>query len=164
MLPFLLFLLFLAGCSHSDSWHYAHLKTADSQYDAKKLAFLNPDKVNGIDMEILLVQETLHIYLNVHSTPILSHYRDAKQALVTIRTGEERMQLLAFRHEGGKRILLPETIYPTLLSTLRAGTPILIELEGYRATVEGKGFEEKFHKLQKGSSFSIPLKFLWYKN
>ncbi len=151
-------LLLLCSCSQNRSWRVGHVDAGHSAFNSSKLCYRSDDAANGIDVEFLKTQHTLHLYLNVHAHPVPPYEGNAKQALVVFLAGDKKFTYIAARHEGGQRLLVPLEAQEILIEALRANTSITIQLEGYTAQIDPASFSENFTDLQKASPFDLPIK------
>lgn len=151
-----LLLLSFLSCNQSDSWQISRIETGTPKFDSSKLTYHSPDRSNGIDLEMLHTHQSLHFYLQVHSQTIPAYQGNPKEALVNITIGETKHALVAPRHEGGQRLLLPDSAHDIIITALKANQPIKIELEGYSASIDPAQFSEYFNEMQHPSLFRLP--------
>jgi len=153
-----LVVLLLSSCSSSDSWAVSYLDGKGRS--SSKLVYAARDIVNGVDLEFLRVGEELHTYLQVHSQMIPAFNGNAKEALVTFNINGTTHSGVAYRHEGGQRILLPEPLQNLLIEALKENKSVKIELQGYQATIEPGEFHKRLGDLNSNpirNPFNIPL-------
>jgi hypothetical protein len=147
----------LCGCSRTDRWQETSIQTGSSKYDSSRLLYVAEDRVNGIDLELLQTPQGLKIYLLVHSSPVAPYGEEGKKSLVRISTEKEKKVILATRREGGQRLLLPETIYPFILTALKEKEWLTLQLSGYETRISPGKFKEKFEKLEHPSKFDVKV-------
>ena len=153
-----LLLIYLCSCNKTNRWSLDHVRSDDCSSDSSKLSFHAPDRVNGIDLEILQLyqsgtQKTLHLYLNVHASPIPPFNNHPKEALVTIIIDENKHSFIAHRREGGQRVLLPDASHSLIIGSLKEKKAVTIQLQGYITEVDPSQLLEKFNKMQKQSFY-----------
>ncbi len=145
---FTLFILsLLASCSHSDPWAFNRIDSGDPQFNSTKLTYYSQDPINGIDLEFTHTCDAIRTYLNVHSLPIPPSKEDPKATKGHLTIGSDSFSFLAYRHEGGQRLLLPPEIAERIIAGLRECKSIQIKVPGYSVAIEGKEFEKKFGQL-----------------
>jgi len=150
-------LLLSSSCSSSSHWSVQHQHTGNADFNSSKLSYYAPDKVNGIDLEILSQEQSMRIYLNVHSRRIPAFKGNPQEALIKITVEDQVFELIGARHQGGQRLLLPESILGILISQLKEGKSIFIELEGYSGIIHGEQFAKKFQKIAHPPAFESPF-------
>ncbi|MFI5334731.1 MAG: hypothetical protein ACHQT8_06195 [Chlamydiales bacterium] len=142
------FAFLLPACSRRDPWQLQQIRTGNSAFNTSKLTWINPDRVNGLDLEMISSEEGLRMALVAHSDPIAPYALDEKKALVKISSAQKERVLLASRREGGQRILLPEETYPFILYALQEGQSVTFRVPGYRTTVQSKNFSTHLKKIR----------------
>lgn len=145
------------GCSRSDSWKVSHIQSGSTQFSSSRLSYHTKDLVNGIDAEFLAVEDTCHLYLHVHSHPVRPYKGDVKKALVQVKTSDETKSFIAYRHEGGQRLLLSDEAREYIVNALYAGEHVTISTSGYSSTLTAESFGKKYHLLEKPPRFRNPL-------
>jgi hypothetical protein len=153
----LLFAILLFGCSRSDNWSVSHIRTGDKDYNSSKLSYAAPDPVNGIDVEILNMQNSFRTYLHVHSHMVPPYQDNPKEALVVLEAEDGSLNGVAVRREGGQRLLLSDAHQKFLLSHLVEKKPVTIRVEGYAITLNADNFPEHYAELQ-SPPLTIPLR------
>lgn len=144
--PFLF--LFLVSCAEYSPWVTDHIDTGNQTYNSAKLSCLTRDPVNGIDLEMLLVEGHIHTHLQVHSHSIPPFQGNFKEALVSIAVDNQTFTYACPRHEGGQRVRLTEQLQAHLLNALAAKKTVKIQLEGYQAVISAKHFLTQYKRLQ----------------
>jgi hypothetical protein len=134
------------------------MRTGNTAYDSSKLCYRSADALNGIDLEFLNTHNALRLYLSVHAQPIPPYQGNPKQARVTLLVGEQKVECIAARHEGGGRLLLPEEFQETLIEIFKKNQLVTIELEGYTAQIDPAQFQENFTKMQKSTHLDLSIK------
>lgn len=152
-----LFAILLFGCSKSDNWNVSHVRTGDKAYNSSKLSFAASDPINGIDVEMLKMQNSFRTYLQVHSHMIPAYKDNPKEAFVSLESEDGSVNGLAIRHEGGQRLLLSDVHQKFLLSHLIEKKPVTIRVEGYSITLNAENFSEHYEELQ-SPSLTIPFR------
>ncbi len=148
-------ILVLSSCERQDPWTLQTIRAGNSDFNSSKLAYATEDQVNGLDLEILSSKKELRIALLVHSHPVPAYDLDEKKALVKISSPEKQIVTLASRREGGQRLILPEKVHPFILSTLKNGEPLTLQVPGYKSTVMPKKFSTLLEKLEHPSPFEL---------
>lgn len=103
------------------------------------------------------MQDQLQLYFQVHS-PIPAYQGHLKEALVTLSSEEEHIQCIAFRLEGGEKLLMPDSIRDKIIALLLENKPVTIELEGYKTTFQPADFKTHFKKLKHPFPISNPFR------
>ncbi len=130
-------LLILAASCQQSSPHW----TASYVEGSSNLTYHDVDPNYGIALEMVVGSEETSFYLDVHSHPIPPYADNPKEAIVTLSTGDEKYVVMAMRREGGQRLIVPKEAHAFILSTLRQGLPLTIQLEGYTTTIDSKNFK-----------------------
>jgi len=149
---FLCFIL-LAACQRQENWHFKQIPTKKTA-SCRRITYYSKDPICGIDVELIYANEELVTYLQIRSTPLKSTSENAIQ--VTIQSEGKASHFLGKVHRGSQRIRLTPDLQTHLLSLLKEGKPLIIEIPGYRETIDPKRFEKVFKKLE-SSSFRIPF-------
>lgn len=147
----------LTGCSRSDSWKVSHIQSGSKEFSSSRLSYRSPDPVNGVDVEFLSLEDSCHLYLNVHSHPIKPYKGDSKTALVQVKTEDLTSSYLAHRHQGGQRLLLPDTVKDYIVEKLKQGQFVTISTSGYSSTLSPESFDRKYFLLEKPPRFRNPV-------
>jgi len=142
---FAVFLLF-SSCTGSDRWTVSHL--GSHKEGSSRLTYSSQDAVNGLDLEFLRVGTDLHTYLQVHSQSIPPLNGNPKEALVVFKFGDKELSGVAFRHEGGQRLMLPPAMQQQLINALKEEKQVTIRLQGYQAVIDAASFPQSFGDLQ----------------
>ncbi len=151
----LLPLLLLCACAKQDHWALDTVRAGGEAFNSSKLCYRADDRINGIDLELLSTSEKLSIFLNVHSQAAPIYPNDPKKTLVKISSPQKKLLILAHRREGGQRLLLPESTYSFILSTLQSGEPLTLQIPGYITTIEPERFSKHFEKFQHPFPFDL---------
>ncbi|HSW86901.1 MAG TPA: hypothetical protein VLG49_05310 [Rhabdochlamydiaceae bacterium] len=154
---FLLMLVFFTSCSQKTPWAVTHIKGNGPEFNSAKLTYHSNDKANGIDLEFLKTEDSLNLYLNVHSRPIPCSRNHPNMAQVTLQIEDKQYSFSAIRHQGGHRLLVPASIQEIIINSLKDAIPIAIHLEGYDATFDPAYFSEYFYKMHYPPRFSSHL-------
>ena len=151
-------LLHLCGCRSDNSWAFSRIDSQETQFNSTKLTFASQDPIHGIDLELVSINQQLHLYLNVHSVPIPSLKTDPQYAAVRITIGTQESQLFeALRREGGQRLLLPETAMHLIIDSLKNHIPVHIAIHGYQTSIEPTGFLKYYQQMHKQPLFQNPF-------
>lgn len=119
----------------------------NAETPSRRLSYHTQDQVNGLDVRFFYTAEHLKIFLEVHSGEIPAYGEHPNEALVKITQGKHKIVVVASRFEGGQRLLLPESIYPQLLSLLKTEQKLKIQVPGYATEIESKEFSTYFEKI-----------------
>lgn len=152
----LIILLLLASCAREDNWRVSYIRTGDADFNSSKLTYLS----HGIDLELMQTPIGFRSYLKVHSHPAAPHQGNPKKAFVSMQTEKDFLQDVAARHEGGQKIVLPPSLEEFLLTSLKEGKSVTIEISGYKITISPEAFEKRFHEMQNPplhSPFHLPF-------
>jgi hypothetical protein len=152
----LFFLFFLVGCSSPSPWHVSYLPGAQKEFDSARLIYPIHDRVNGLAVEIIYTKEQLRTYFVVHSQAIPPYQGNPKEALAILKTGDQTIRAIAFRHEGGQRISLPPKQQQFFIKTLLSGQDVAIQLQGYSTNVSAKHFKAEYDNLKK-DPLNLPI-------
>lgn len=152
---FLLF-LFTTSCNPISPWCVFHLNETPDQCNSARLYYPIHDIVNGVSISIVYSAknkgehsefEALTTYIEVHSQEIPAYKGNMKNAIVRMDIDGAHYQGVAYRHEGGQRIVLPSSLQQILLQALQQNRSVTIQLEGYQAIIYPDSFNEEFKKL-----------------
>ena len=149
-IPFLCILLLLS-CVQQEDWSFDQIHSEKKEFCSTRLAFFNPDRVNGIDLEMVNTEKGVKVFLNIHSTP-LPH--DCK---LYITAGEKSYPLTTQRLQGGQRLLLSAEEIPLLIELLQTHQEIVLRLPGYRSIIPTKRFAAQYKKLLHPFPYEIPF-------
>jgi hypothetical protein len=145
----LLALFLLSACSSpKNQWAVDHVQASSPEFASSKLTFRAKDRNAGVDLELLKIGSAEYLYLNVHTRSVPAYNHNAKAARVFVHANGERIEVIAYRHEGGQRLLLPEAVYPLILNSLKAGKNVAISLDGYTATIDATDFQKQYKSWQ----------------
>jgi len=144
--------LALLGCYATSPWNVSYLQGADSS----RLSCPAHDKVNGVGVEMVFAENSLRTYLEVHSQAIPSYRGNDREALVTLKMADRVFHTIAHRHAGGQRLLLPSDFQQILIDALLEGSPVVIELQGYRSTLNPEQFSNKYYSAKK-HPLNVPI-------
>lgn len=147
----ILWLVLLASCSGRSDWNVSYLSTGSQEFNSAKLSLPTTDRVHGMDVEFIQTELGIRTYLQVHSHPV------SKNIIVTIKAKDHEMKETAILHEGGQRILLPPELQEFLLSSLKEGKSVTIEIPGYQTTLSTEGFAARLEKME-NPPFKLPFK------
>jgi hypothetical protein len=147
-LGFLALFLSSACSSSNNQWAVDHVQASNPEFASSKLTFQSKDRNTGVDLELLKIGTAQYLYLTVHSQTVPAYNHNAKAARVFIHTNNERIEVIAYRHEGGQRLLLPEAVYPLVLDSLKTGKDVTIALEGYTTTIDSANFQKQYKSWQ----------------
>lgn len=156
-LLFLLLFALLSSCSTNTPWAVTHITGNGPEFHSAKLTYHSRDKVKGIDLEFLKTQDSLKLYLNVHSRPIPRSAEFPNMAQVVLQIENKNITFNAIRHQGGHRVLVPVSIQELIVSSLNDAIPVTIHLAGYETTIEPAHFSEFFCKMHDFPRFSSHL-------
>lgn len=149
--------LFFLSCSAKSPWVSQSIKTGNPDYNSTRLVYHSPDKLHGIDLELLKTGETTRLYLIVHSHTVPPYKGDPKRAAVLLTIDKKSYTVIAGRREGGQKLLMPDSARELILSALKNGTFIDISLKGYTAKVTSENFSSKYQEWEHPSPFSNPI-------
>ena len=136
------------GCTQNTDWSVSYLTSSNTEFSSARLFFPTKDWVNGIDVEFVQTSDGLHAYLQVHSHPIPPYLDNPKEALVNLQTENNSCCGAAIRREGGQKILLSPILQDFLLSSLKEGKSVTMELVGYETVILADGFNEHLYEMQ----------------
>ncbi|NGX59213.1 MAG: hypothetical protein KR126chlam3_00360 [Chlamydiae bacterium] len=144
MILVLLLTLLTTSCQRHSQWQYHHIneKTAN----ATRVLYRSTDPVQGIDVEMIEADGQLATYLQVHSQPLLPSHEDPQKTEVKIYTTHGEKTFLAHYHLGEQRVRLSEVLQAELISVLKEGNPVTLELVGYRETIDPSHFQKVFQR------------------
>lgn len=151
-------LIALAACQTTPSWQVTRVEAGNSCHDLARLSAPIHDRVNGIGVEIVRIQDKIVTYLEVHAHVIPPYQDDPSKAQVILKTGGKTLQGVGRRHRGGQRITLSESLQEILIESLKHMTPVTILLEGYSTTLDASSFSEYYEALT-SKTFKLPIKF-----
>lgn len=140
-------IFFLVSCSQATPWSINHIKTGNACFDSSELCYRSSDPANGLDLEMIRTQESLRLYLSVRSRIIPPYKNNPQEAIVEVLANGEKHRFIAFRHEGGQRVLLPEECQNLILSQLKDNHPVAISLSGYKNIIEPTSFSSFYEQL-----------------
>ncbi|NGX27368.1 MAG: hypothetical protein K940chlam6_01302 [Chlamydiae bacterium] len=140
-------LLLLSSCQRHSQWQCHHINEKTAK--ATRVLYRSEDPVQGIDVEMIQADGELATYLQVHSQPLLPSEEDPEKTEVTITTAQSEMTFLAPFHRGAQRVRLSEELQTQLISILKEGNPITLELTGYRETIDPERFQKVFKRMGK---------------
>jgi hypothetical protein len=155
-----LLLLWLCSCGKRDNWQVSYIQTGNRSYDSSKLTYFSADPVNGVDLEILKVEDQLRAYLHVHTQTIPSYLGNPKEAFVTLYIEGQPFFGVAARHEGGQRVLLSPELQATLLEALQERKNVTIALEGFSTLILAENFKnhlKAFGSVPMRNPFHFPV-------
>lgn len=137
----------LVSCQRHSQWCYHHIPAKYPASDLTRLTYHSLDPIHGIDLEFLCSSKNCTTYLQIHSKSIPASEENPQKAQVLIQFENKTLYFLADRHCGGQRLRLSEPTQTELIALLKKGKPILLELKGYRETIDPKRFEKLFKRL-----------------
>ena len=146
----------LACCTQTTDWNVSYLTAGSKEFNSAKLFLPAKDPVNGMDVEFLQTKLGVRAYLQVHSHPTVPYEGNTHETWVRLKTDQDQLNGPAVRHEGGQRIFLSPPMQEFLLSSLKKGKVVVIELTGYKATVSAQGFKKEFEEMQ-NPPFNFPI-------
>lgn len=146
---FLLFTLF--SCDHSSIWQIDHLYSDCKEHCSNRLSY--PDRMNGIDLEIVCIRNQIKAYLNLYPHTI------KQSAVMALITKEASQQFAAYCLEGGQKILLPPECLTFFLQALEKNQEVQIVIGGYQSVIKPTEFKENFKKLQTFPKWGNPVQF-----
>lgn len=152
----MILLLLLCSCAASHTWQISHLQTGSPDFDSSRIVCPSSNPVSGIDLELTRTDGQIFAHLHVHTETTLPYDENPKEALVRLSTPDHTFSGIAYRHEGGQRLLLPDALKDPLVQALTQGKDVTIELIGYRSLISAQGFAEAYASLQK-TPFRNPL-------
>lgn len=148
-----LFLLLLASCQQKSQWDVEHIQAKG--FDSSKLTFYCKDMVNEMDVEFVLSGKEPRVYLLLHAQPLQS---PDKTVFVLLKTKKTQEKIAAVLHEGGQRLLLPDSFYQKIVECLEAKEPVTLQVQGYSVSLDPASFKRKFHAWQYPPLLSNPLR------
>jgi|GEM_PF-2789930 len=140
VLPLLLF----ASCQRHSQWQCTHVK--ETACESSRILYRSEDPVQGIDIEMIHTDGELSTYLQVHSEPL---FVTEKTSPVVIKSIRGEMSSMATSHRGAQRVRLNDDLQTELISALKEGYLVDIELSGYRETIDPSRFQKVFARLEK---------------
>ncbi len=147
-------LLLLTACT-SSHWAVDEIPSGRGAPAFVRLSYPASDPIHGIDLEIL--QEGA--YLAVHSTPVAAIKGDPHAVHVCLRSKGHQSKGTAYRLQGGQRFRLSSEMRNEIISYLREGEEITIQLNGYRTILKSEDFEKKYAAFLHPRSWDVPLRF-----
>lgn len=157
IVPWFVILFGLFSCGAPSPWVLNYIKSGDSEFNSSRLTYRNADKNNGIELEFLKTEESLNLYLYVHSRSISCFHDNPKKAKVIMEGDGKNYVIIASRHEGGQRLLIPSSYQQIIIDLLHAGIPICLSIEGYNVSIDPVHFSEFFYKMHYPPQFSSPF-------
>jgi hypothetical protein len=151
----------MTACTKSTPWQADHIHTGDAAYNSTKLSYPARDHVNGADLEMLLIGNSITSYLQVHSQTIPPYRGNPKEALVSIKVDDQVFSGVAQRHEGGQRVRLTLDLQEQLIQALQTKKSVQLQLEGYQSLIMADDFPKQFKKFQETpirNPFQLPFK------
>ncbi len=146
-----LFILAIAlasnSCSNKGNWKVDKINSGSTLHSSTRISSLSNKASNQIHLEIFKLQEGTRGYIFSKSHPIPCFEQNPTQTALTIKTDDEILFYLGARHEGGQRILLPPDALEKIISSLKNGISITIEVPGAETTLNPKGFPKDTKKL-----------------
>ncbi len=155
----ILLLFLLSSCYKPSPWAFRQIRSEETSFNSTKLTYASCDSVNEIDLEFLHHQDLVRAYLNVHSRPVPPSNEDPKGALVIIKAGTEEWRFMAYRLEGGQRLLLPQEATDLLVDLLKNLKKVTLSMSGYRTTIDPEDFPHKFDTLLHPFALKNPFQF-----
>ncbi len=155
-------LLIFAGCNSKDRWSTHYVQADETQYASSKITYPALDKVNGMDVEMLMTQGKLYTYIHVHSQTLPVDPHNPKEIKLHIKTEEKIVEGIAYRHEGGQRALLSEALQTALIDALTKEKNVTLEVAGFSTELSSETFSDHFQELEKTpvkNPFHLPFKF-----
>lgn len=150
-----LFSLCFASCQTPSRWTASHMQANDPSFRSSRLTYHCQDRINEINVEFLKTRSSLHCYLYVHSDAIPPYKGALQEARVQLLIESTQHTIIAMRHAGGQRLLLPDSAGSLILSALDKGTPVFIKLDGYAVKLDPENFKEQFASMQTSSLFTL---------
>lgn len=149
-------LLLLSSCVKSDPWSLTTIQTKGLETPLSRLYYHTSDRVNGIDLEILIAQGKLVSFLQVHreAIPPLSKQPDKARGKLILEG--QAYPFIAERHGGGQRLNLPEKSQDQIISLLKEGKSFTLQVDGYEEIIQPGEFSKKWNKI-KENSYTIPF-------
>lgn len=148
----------MCGCSSQKGWHCQRILTGENDYDALRVVYTARDKSNDIEVEILKTNLIHTLSLTVHGQPIPSSENHPGHSLVRITIDDQSFKELASLHAGGQRLKLSPSLQEKIISQLRNGGAVEIELPGYKRTIDASNFPDLVKKIDEPSHFRNPIR------
>lgn len=142
---FFLLLLFLVSCSKSCFWKYQEIDTHCPLYRTAILSHHSDNQFSGLNLEFLRGSYGTKGYITVVCGEIPPSPQDISLSQVYIAIDGQAQACLAFRMEGGQKVLLPDPITYLLIDALIGGRKVIVALDGYYAEIPAQDFA-KYHK------------------
>jgi hypothetical protein len=117
-------LVLLCACSHPTQWEQSRVHGASSEYDSSRLVYHSQNRMTGIDLEWIKLENDSFFYLNVHGPAI-------QQSHIVLIIDNEREVFEGLSHAGGHRVAIPDAYKDKILNAILAEKPITLQIDGY---------------------------------
>lgn len=136
--------LVLLSCANTPrQWQFTANKGTHQNYCTSRI-YLEPDnQFSGFGIEVLNTSQGYLIYLNAFGLEIKSEGQNLEGyplVTVSLSVNNQSQEFLAFLHQGGHRILLPENASHLIIENLKENNSIEISVGNYSTTIIPDGF------------------------
>lgn len=158
---FFVCVLLTFGCGAHNPWVVQKMHANSLDYCSTKLSRVAKDQTSEIDLELLNMNETIEMFLTIHSRPISASPETPNETPLKIECKGQIISTLAIRHKGGQKFTVPPTEREFILDCLRDQQKVTLILPGYQTIIDPEGFSSSYsnfaHPTYLHNPFHLPF-------